>query len=146
MQGYSSVAIQVALALGDGIIRRQLGRQRSLYEPQVDLEEDKPYWYKRLKHIHKGAKNSTFKEFSLRGDDGATGSSQVIQIAGAVPGKTVLPKTPYAVVPWGRALPLACGPQRCPIQDRGVQVPVSAAVGAKAPTHLLSLSRRTFCL
>lgn len=41
MQGYSSVAIQVALALGDGIIRRQLGRQRSLYALQVGLEETK---------------------------------------------------------------------------------------------------------
>lgn len=39
MQGYSSVAIQVAL--GDGIIGRQLGRQRSLYAPQVGLEETK---------------------------------------------------------------------------------------------------------
>lgn len=77
---------------------------------------------------------------------GPLGSSQVIHTAGAVPVKTVLPKTPYAVVPWGRALPpwgralpLACGPQRCPTQDRGVQV--SAAVGAKAPAHLPSLSR-----
>lgn len=58
MQGYSSVAIRVALAFGDGVIRRQLGRQRSLYASQVGLEEAKPYWYKRLKHIQKGAKKS----------------------------------------------------------------------------------------
>lgn len=73
---------------------------------------------------------------------GPLGSSQVIHTAGAVPGKTVLHKTPYAVLPWGRAL--ACGPQRCPTQDRGVQV--SAAVGAKAPAHLPSLSRGAFRL
>lgn len=48
LQDYSNVAIQVALALGDIVIRRQLGRQSSLYTPQVGLEEaktsrDKPY-------------------------------------------------------------------------------------------------------
>lgn len=53
MQGYSSVVIQVALAIGDVVIRRCLGRQRSLYAPQVGLEEAKtsrakPYWYKGL--------------------------------------------------------------------------------------------------
>jgi hypothetical protein len=35
MQGYSSVAIQVALALEDVVIRRQLGRQRSMYRRLV---------------------------------------------------------------------------------------------------------------
>ena len=54
----------MALALGDGFIRRQLGRQRSQYAPQVGLEEAKtsrakPYWYKRFKHIQKDAKKST---------------------------------------------------------------------------------------
>lgn len=78
MQGCSSAAIQVALALGDGIIRRQLGRQRPLYAPQVGLEEAKtsrakPYWYKRLKHIQNGAKKSVVLEILSGGDAGAMG-------------------------------------------------------------------------
>lgn len=77
---------------------------------------------------------------------GPLDSSQVICTAGAEPGKTVLPKTPCAMVPWGRALLLACGLQCCPTQDRGVRVLVSAALGAKAPTCLPSLSRGPLCL
>lgn len=149
MQGYSSVAMQVALALGDVIIRRQLGGS-GLSAPQVGLEEAKtsrakPYGTEGLNTFRMVPRKARFWEF-LEGDAGATGQLSGHPHSRCEPGKTVLPKTPWALVPWGRALLLACGLQCCPTQDRGVQVLVSAALGAKAPACLLSLSRGPLCL
>lgn len=77
---------------------------------------------------------------------GPCGRSQVIHTAGAVPCNTVLPKTPYAVVPLGQSHVLGLWHTVLPNSRQSVQVLVSATVGTKAPAHLPSLSRGALCL